>query len=72
MKIPVKVHPRARRERVQRGEVWEVWVKEAPEKGRANRRLIELVAKELGVSKSRVKIIRGGSSRQKVVEVEDA
>ncbi len=72
MKIQVRVHPRARRERVQRGDVWEVWVREAPEKGMANRRLVELVAEELGVPKTKIRIIRGAASRNKLLEVEDA
>ncbi len=72
MKIAVKVHPGARQERVQKGEVWEVWVREKPEKGRANRRVMELVAEELGVSRRKVRIIKGKTSRSKILEVEDA
>ncbi len=71
MKIEVKVHPKAKREKVLKGNPWQVWVKEAPEKGKANERLREIVAEEMGVSKSRVKIVKGISSRFKILEVND-
>jgi len=40
-----------------------------PQKGRANRALLELMAETLGIPKSDVEIIRGQSSRSKVVAV---
>lgn len=43
----------------------------SPEKGRANDQLIELLAKEFGVAKSRVEILHGLKSRNKVVRIED-
>jgi len=42
----------------------------APEKGRANRELIELIAEVLGVPSASVSIIKGQGARQKVVRVE--
>jgi len=42
----------------------------APEKGRANRELIEFVAEVLGVSPAAVSIIKGHGARRKVVRVE--
>lgn len=41
----------------------------APDKGRANRELLELLAGHLGLPLSRLKIIRGEKSRVKLVEV---
>ncbi len=38
--------------------------------GRANVRLIEILADHFGVPKSRIKILRGLSSRKKTVDVE--
>ncbi|MCD6454604.1 MAG: DUF167 domain-containing protein [Candidatus Aminicenantes bacterium] len=73
MKIRVKVHPRAKKEKVIEGEdLWEIWVNEPPEGGKANKRVIELLAKKLGISKSRIEIITGHKSRQKILEVKDA
>ena len=40
-----------------------------PQKGQANRALLELMAKTLGIPKSAVGIIRGQSSRSKVIAV---
>ncbi len=62
--------PRARREGVTpEGEVLVVRVREPPEGGRANRRVVELLAKHFGVPKSQVEIVRGHRSREKLVRV---
>ncbi len=42
----------------------------APEKGRANRELIEFMAEVAGVPASAVSIIRGQGARKKVIRVE--
>jgi len=47
-----------------------VRVTAAPTEGQANAAVIALLAKTLGVSKSRLEIIRGYSSRDKVVSVD--
>lgn len=44
----------------------------APEKGRANRELIEFIADLLDVPASAVSVIRGHSARQKVIRIESA
>lgn len=41
-----------------------------PVDGAANRALVELVASELGVPPSRVAIVRGATSRTKLIEIE--
>lgn len=41
-----------------------------PQKGQANRALLELMAQMLGIPKSAVDIIRGQSSRTKVVAIQ--
>jgi len=40
-----------------------------PEKGKANRELIELLADHYGVAKSCIRIIRGEKSKEKIVEI---
>jgi len=40
-----------------------------PQKGQANRALLELIAQTLGIPRSAVDIIRGQSSRSKVIAV---
>ncbi|HXR36510.1 MAG TPA: DUF167 domain-containing protein [Candidatus Binataceae bacterium] len=44
----------------------------APEKGRANRELIEFIADLLDVPASAVSVIRGHSRRQKVIRIQSA
>ncbi|NCS68215.1 YggU family protein [Candidatus Peregrinibacteria bacterium] len=41
-----------------------------PVDGEANKKLIELLSKKFGVAKSRVKIVRGETSRRKMVEID--
>ncbi|MGB2661311.1 MAG: DUF167 domain-containing protein [Candidatus Omnitrophota bacterium] len=70
MKLKVKVFPKSSREElVETGGVIKVYVKAAPEKGKANKALIALVAKEYGVKKSKVVILRGETGRNKLLEV---
>jgi len=47
----------------------EVAVAAPPEKGKANERLIELLAEHFGVAKSKIRIISEHTKRQKVVEI---
>jgi len=71
MRITVKVTPNAPRERVEQfGEILKVYVNTPPEKGKANKAVIELLAKYFQVAKSRVFILRGVTSREKVIEIE--
>jgi Uncharacterized conserved protein len=41
-----------------------------PVDGKANRSLCKLIAKQVGVAPSKVSVVRGGKSRNKLVEVE--
>ncbi|OGR07722.1 MAG: hypothetical protein A3K23_03450 [Desulfobacca sp. RBG_16_58_9] len=43
----------------------------APEKGAANRKLLEFLAQRLGLPKKRVRLSGGAHSREKVVELQD-
>ena len=52
------------------GEGWKVRVAAAPERGRANHELVELLADVLGVPRASVRLVSGAGSRRKVVEVE--
>lgn len=71
MKVLVKVMPRARQEKLQPqadGSI-KVWVRVVPEKGRANERVVELLADHFCRPKSQVQLIRGGSSGHKIFEI---
>jgi uncharacterized protein (TIGR00251 family) len=70
----VRVAPRASRNRivgVQDG-VLKVALTAPPVDGAANEALIKLLAKQLGVSKSAVEIVRGERGRAKVLRVHGA
>ncbi len=69
--IEVRVQPKAGSNRITvvEGRI-KVYVTAAPEKGRANKAVIEVLARELGVPKRTVSIKSGERSRTKLVEVE--
>jgi uncharacterized protein len=71
-RIPVRLTPRAGSDRVERvdGGVLRVRVAAAPVDGAANVALLRLLAAELDVPPSALKLVAGASSRLKVVEVE--
>ena len=70
MKIQVKVKPNSRTEDVSlEGDGFIVRVKEPPREGKANQAVITLLAEHLGVPKSRVRILSGFRSKNKVIEV---
>ncbi|HEY6406338.1 MAG TPA: DUF167 domain-containing protein [Ktedonobacteraceae bacterium] len=74
MLISVKVIPRSRKnsvewERVEAGERLKVRLTAAPVDGAANEALVEFLAERLGMPKRQVVIVRGATSRQKVVDI---
>lgn len=69
-RIAVRVTPAARRNAVETAEGQiRVWVTAAPEDGKATKAVVKLLAKELGVAKSRLVLVRGAASRDKLFEV---
>jgi hypothetical protein len=67
----VRVTPRAKQNKVQPqadGSL-KVYVTAPPEDGRANEAVVETIAQWLGVKRRDVEIIRGATSRNKVVRV---
>lgn len=48
-----------------------VYIREVAADGQANEALTKLLAEYYGVSKSRVKIIRGHTGRHKIVEIDN-
>ncbi|MCL5023075.1 MAG: DUF167 domain-containing protein [Nitrospirae bacterium] len=69
--IQVRVQPRSSRKGIEgaAGEALKVYLTSAPADGAANEQLREVLSEELGVRKSDVRIVRGLSSRNKVVEI---
>jgi hypothetical protein len=52
------------------GEAWKVRVSAPPERGAANKAVLELVARLLGVPAGAVRLVSGQGSRDKIVVVE--
>ena len=73
MKISIRVKTNARTEGVTPlgSNTFLVSVNAPPVEGRANERLVEVLARYFGKPKRSFSIIRGASSRIKIVEIED-
>ncbi|MEO8514611.1 MAG: DUF167 domain-containing protein [Ignavibacteria bacterium] len=71
MKISVKVKPNSRENSIKKleNDTFEVKVSVPPEKGKANLRVIELLSKELKIAKSRITLIKGETTKEKLFEV---
>jgi len=67
--LEIKVEPRSSRAGIQgvSGNTLKVKLTSAPVDGAANRQLIEILAKKTGVRKSSIEIVRGDTSKNKVV-----
>jgi uncharacterized protein (TIGR00251 family) len=72
MRIRVRAHPGASRERVSwDGGALHVWITARAIEGAANRALLAALARALGTRPSAVTLVAGERSRDKTVEVED-
>ena len=70
MKIAVRVKPGARREEViQKEEELVVAVRARAADGKANDAVVKAVARHFGVAASRVRILRGLTGREKLIEI---
>lgn len=70
MIVNVKVKPGSSQEKIaMEGEVLTIWTHARAHDGEANKKVIELVAKYYGVSKTSVKLVRGATSKIKTFEI---
>ncbi len=71
-RITVTVSPGASRTELvgRHGDGWRARLAAAPERGRANEALVELLAGALDVPRSRVAVVGGQRGRRKIVEVD--
>jgi uncharacterized protein len=70
--IEVKVEPRSSRRQISGimdNDILKVKLTAPPVDGSANEQLIELISETTGVRKSQIKIVRGLSSKRKLVEI---
>jgi len=71
MLIKVLVTPNAKQARVVKvsEDYFEVWVNERAESGRANKRLLEILAEHFDIPKSRITIVKGTKTRNKTIQI---
>lgn len=69
MIINIKVIPRAKQEKTKDGDPLRVYVNQPPENGRANDAVIKLLAEHFQLPKSKIKILKGEKSREKIIEI---
>lgn len=75
MKISVLIKPNSRhREEVVVGDdgVLTIYIKAPAIEGRANAAAVKLLAKHFGVAPSKIKLVRGATSKYKVFEIDKA
>lgn len=71
MQVCVKVIPGARKNLLEKQEdLWVVRLVAPPVDGKANKALIDFLAQELDVAKSRIEVIKGLKSRHKTIMIE--
>ncbi|KKU06243.1 MAG: hypothetical protein UX07_C0004G0031 [Parcubacteria group bacterium GW2011_GWA2_45_30] len=73
-KICLKVKPGARKNQVIKKEdgSFAVSVTAPPKKGKANKAVIRLLTDYFGIAKSKIRVISGATSKNKIAEVSDA
>ena len=70
--IEVKVEPRSSRRQISGimdNDILKVKLTAPPVDGSANEQLIELISETTGIRKSQIKIVRGQSSKRKLIEI---
>ena len=78
MQLRVKVTPNAKGNKVigweddpRAGRVLRIRLQAPPVDGKANKALVAFLARELGISKSKVILVKGTTSRSKLLELPD-
>ncbi|HVY68210.1 MAG TPA: DUF167 family protein [Patescibacteria group bacterium] len=71
MKLAVTVHPNSRQPRIRRDEQGglHVYVSPPPHEGRANAAALQALAAYVGVKRSQVRLVRGGTDKHKIFEI---
>jgi uncharacterized protein len=72
MKIQVRVQPRAKKNAIagRLGDAWKLQVTAPALEGKANEACSEFLARGLGIARSRVRLISGEKSRNKVFDLD--
>lgn len=71
MKINVKAHTNAKKNEVKKIDDinFEVYTTATPENGKANLSIIELLSKFFRIGKTKINILKGQTSKNKIIEI---
>jgi uncharacterized protein len=71
-RLRLRVSPGAARTEIvgRRGDAWKVRVTAAPERGRANAAVVQLLADTLAVPRGAISVVSGHTSKDKIVELD--
>ena len=71
MKITVKAHPRSRRTEIRKinDSEYELWFNVPPVEGRANEKIVEMLAEYFEIAKRRVVLLSGEKSKVKTFKI---
>ena len=71
MRVSVTVIPKSSRNAIEKLEegIYKVWVTTVPQKGSANKAVIEILAKEFGVAKSLIELVSGHRDKRKIFDI---
>jgi uncharacterized protein (TIGR00251 family) len=71
MRIYLKVIPKSSQCKIEKisDSEYKAWVTVTPEKGKANKAVIKILAKYFNVAKSQIDIIAGKTARVKIVDI---
>ena len=71
MKIKIRVQPNAKQNKiVEENGRYKVYLTAPPVEGKANQALIEFLSENFKVKRSKIKLLKGAKSRDKLVEIE--
>jgi len=71
MKIEVRAQPQAKKNKIEElgPQKYKVWLTSPAVEGKANGALIEYLAEHFKIKRRQIKIIRGKTSRDKIIEI---
>jgi uncharacterized protein YggU (UPF0235/DUF167 family) len=72
MRINVKVKPNSKENKIEKvsNNTFNLWVKQAAKEGRANEAAVKLLSDFFDIAKSRIAIISGHKSKNKIVSLD--
>lgn len=67
----IRVHPKTKESKVVMGDPIKVYTTAVPADGKANESVIKLLSAHFKIAKSKIKIIRGETARDKIIEISE-